>query len=197
MRHKSGFQRLAAIPRLRYSTCRPSAGPSCLDPGGGVPEWLNGTVSKTVVPLRVPRVRIPPPPPTSFCKLAKARQWRRNSFSLQRGLARPTELQRLAEHRFWSLNGFRLFLTEPRPIWFGRIKLNSYSALTFGSDRTFYRNSAARHSIRDIRSGRCAARGCAGLRMRQPEWPDRKGLQNRLLSTPGENGAATTSRIAR
>ena len=98
---------------------------------------------------------------------------------------------------FRSLNGFRLFLTEPRPIWFGRIKLNSYSALTFGSDRTFYRSSAARHSIRDTRSGRCAVRGCAGLRMRQPEWPDRKGLQNRLLSTPGENGVATTSRNAR
>jgi hypothetical protein len=33
--------------------------------------------------------------------------------------------------------------------------------------------------------------------MRQPEWPDRKGLQNRLLSIPGENSAATASRIAR
>ena len=30
---------------------------------GGVPERLNGAVSKTVVPLRVPRVRIPPSPP--------------------------------------------------------------------------------------------------------------------------------------
>ena len=30
---------------------------------GGVPEWLNGTVSKTVVRASVPRVRIPPPPP--------------------------------------------------------------------------------------------------------------------------------------
>src|SRR3954451_15225194 len=32
-------------------------------PRGGVPEWLNGAVSKTVVRVTpVPRVRIPPPP---------------------------------------------------------------------------------------------------------------------------------------
>lgn len=30
---------------------------------GEVPEWSNGAVSKTVVPLRVPRVRIPLSPP--------------------------------------------------------------------------------------------------------------------------------------
>ena len=30
---------------------------------GEVPEWSNGTVSKTVVRSRVPRVRIPPSPP--------------------------------------------------------------------------------------------------------------------------------------
>ena len=30
---------------------------------GEVQEWLNWTVSKTVVPARVPRVRIPPSPP--------------------------------------------------------------------------------------------------------------------------------------
>ena len=30
---------------------------------GGVPERLNGAVSKTVVRESVPRVRIPPPPP--------------------------------------------------------------------------------------------------------------------------------------
>ena len=30
---------------------------------GGVPEWLIGAVSKTVVRLGVPWVRIPPPPP--------------------------------------------------------------------------------------------------------------------------------------
>ena len=31
---------------------------------GGMPERLNGTVSKTVVGLRPPRVRIPVPPPS-------------------------------------------------------------------------------------------------------------------------------------
>ena len=34
---------------------------------GKMPEWSIGTVSKTVVPLRVPRVRIPVFPPTSDC----------------------------------------------------------------------------------------------------------------------------------
>src|SRR3546814_2401225 len=33
---------------------------------GEVPEWSLGTVSKTVVPLRVPWVRIPPSPPYSL-----------------------------------------------------------------------------------------------------------------------------------
>ena len=32
-------------------------------PYGGVAEWLNAAVSKTVWPFRVTRVRIPPPPP--------------------------------------------------------------------------------------------------------------------------------------
>ena len=33
-------------------------------PYGGVAEWLNAAVSKTVWPLGVTRVRIPPPPPS-------------------------------------------------------------------------------------------------------------------------------------
>jgi hypothetical protein len=38
-------------------------------PCGEVPEWSIGTVSKTVVPLRVPWVRIPPSPPfTAVCR---------------------------------------------------------------------------------------------------------------------------------
>ena len=32
---------------------------------GEVPEWSNGAVSKTVVPVRVPRVRIPVSPPNN------------------------------------------------------------------------------------------------------------------------------------
>ena len=32
-----------------------------------MPEWLNGTVSKTVVRATVPRVRIPLSPPKSKC----------------------------------------------------------------------------------------------------------------------------------
>ncbi len=41
--------------------------PSC----GEVPEWLNGTVSKTVVLARVPWVRIPPSPPEFLTKSLK------------------------------------------------------------------------------------------------------------------------------
>ncbi len=36
------------------------------DPRGEVPEWSNGAVSKTVVPSRGPRVRIPVSPPQSL-----------------------------------------------------------------------------------------------------------------------------------
>ena len=36
-------------------------------------EWLNRAVSKTVVPARVPWVRIPPSPPCNFdCRLPRA-----------------------------------------------------------------------------------------------------------------------------
>ena len=82
---------------------------------------------------------------------------------------------------FRSLNGFRLFPSKPRGIWFGQRKRNVPSRLPIRVDQTFHRSSAARHSIRDTRSGRGAVRRCARLRMRQPEWPDRKGLQNRLF----------------
>jgi hypothetical protein len=40
----------------------PSRATPCLQIGG-VAEWLIAAVLKTVVPLRVPGVRIPPPPP--------------------------------------------------------------------------------------------------------------------------------------
>ena len=46
---------------------------------GEVPERLNGAVSKTVVPLGVPRVRIPPSPPGIFGEMAerlKAHAWK-------------------------------------------------------------------------------------------------------------------------
>ena len=54
---------------------------------------------------------VPSPPPTSFCKLAQARQQRRNSSLFQRGLARPTEPQRLARRRF-SVSEWLSSLTE-------------------------------------------------------------------------------------
>ena len=69
--------------------------------------------------------------------------------------------------RFRSLNRFRLFPSEPRRIWFGQRKRNVSSRLPIRVDRTFHRSSAARHSIRDTRGGRCWARRCVGQRMRQ------------------------------
>lgn len=46
---------------------RPHRKPKRSTPRGGVAEWLNAAVSKTVLPVtRVTRVRIPPPPPVNF-----------------------------------------------------------------------------------------------------------------------------------
>ena len=42
---------------------RYAASQSTRNPCGGMPEWLNGAVSKTVVRVTVPGVRIPLPPP--------------------------------------------------------------------------------------------------------------------------------------
>ena len=41
-----------------------SAAAPCTIAAGGVAEWLKAAVLKTVVPARVPGVRIPPPPPS-------------------------------------------------------------------------------------------------------------------------------------
>jgi hypothetical protein len=41
---------------------------------GEVREWLNRAVSKTVVPLRVPWVRIPPSPPVKKDKGTRSRE---------------------------------------------------------------------------------------------------------------------------
>ena len=43
-------------------TCKP-AFIIYTQPAGGVAEWLNAAVLKTVEPSRAPGVRIPPPPP--------------------------------------------------------------------------------------------------------------------------------------
>ena len=49
--------------------------PRCRAYRGEVPEWSNGTVSKTVVPSRVPWVRIPPSPPFSGIKVLFYKVW--------------------------------------------------------------------------------------------------------------------------
>ncbi len=60
---------------LRYSNgCYPrmeATPPVWSNYNGGVPERLNGTVSKTVVPVRAPWVRIPPPPPFAAQMMGK------------------------------------------------------------------------------------------------------------------------------
>src|SRR5690242_6887315 len=50
---------LWSAPATRRGSPRPPAMPR-----GEVLEWLNRTVSKTVVSARAPRVRIPPSPPS-------------------------------------------------------------------------------------------------------------------------------------
>ena len=93
------------IYRKTGSACTPSvlsysARPDRRQLPGGVAEWLKAHAWKACLRETVTRVRIPLPPPTSFCKLAKARQWLRNSSLFQRGLPRPTEHQRLTGRRF-------------------------------------------------------------------------------------------------
>src|SRR5438874_12918689 len=51
-----------------------------IEKAGEVREWLNRAVSKTVEPLRVPWVRIPPSPPKYNQQLTK-------SFQIQRAIA--------------------------------------------------------------------------------------------------------------
>src|SRR6516164_3354126 len=70
-----------AFPQVVYNQC------------GGVAEWLNATVLKTVRPVRVSGVRIPPPPPhieQNLCKahLLTACYWRAAIF---RGISTPEE----------------------------------------------------------------------------------------------------------
>ena len=51
--HQMCNSTLAHFQQIVYNQC------------GGVAEWLNATVLKTVRPVRVSGVRIPPPPPLS------------------------------------------------------------------------------------------------------------------------------------
>src|SRR5262249_13572407 len=82
-----GFERKPVPPRARQPCSpkgdplaspppnrRPQAAPTV--PDGGVPEWSIGAVSKTVVPARVPWVRIPPPPPIDWEYLAEISRYR-------------------------------------------------------------------------------------------------------------------------
>ena len=77
-------------------------------PCGEVPEWSNGAVSKTVVPLRVPRVRIPLSPPlrpaglVSFHELAisspssrglRSRVWNRDGTNSPQYPRKPRKSQ--------------------------------------------------------------------------------------------------------
>ncbi len=66
--HPCATQLCATIPLSTGGAAATYAGPfsQCLKFRGGVPEWLNGAVSKTVVRESVPRVRIPLPPPPSL-----------------------------------------------------------------------------------------------------------------------------------
>ena len=63
---------------------------------GEVPEWSIGTVSKTVVPSRVPWVRIPPSPPLSCSEPEMRLPLGAIFFLFQRRLADAAEPRRLA-----------------------------------------------------------------------------------------------------
>src|SRR5690606_38370208 len=66
---------------------------------GEVREWLNRAVSKTVVPLRVPWVRIPPSPPLIFQSLSgfaalRGAIWGNDAVESERGLVALTLYRR-------------------------------------------------------------------------------------------------------
>ena len=162
-----------------------------------MPERSNGAVSKTVVLARVPRVRIPVSPPTSFCKLAQARQQRRNSSLFQRGLARPTEPQRLARRRF-SVSEWLSSLTERTSPDLVRSKKTQRFQSFADSCRPNFSPQFCRQAFNQRHSKWAWCRAS----MRAPAYaPARvarqKGSAEQAVSTPGENGAATASRIAR
>ena len=58
----------AAREAQKVAARRPA---SYMNADGEVPEWSNGTVSKTVVRVTVPWVRIPPSPPASLLFLQR------------------------------------------------------------------------------------------------------------------------------
>ena len=76
----------------------PSLGGSSLS-RGEVPEWSIGAVSKTVVPLRVPRVRIPPSPPFIFQKCLNSGH--EPFMGILRLFASPVALPRRRPCRRW------------------------------------------------------------------------------------------------
>ena len=59
---------------------------------GEMPEWSNGAVSKTVVPARVPRVRIPLSPPLFVSRQFHfVQRLQRGGLSSGRAVALPSE----------------------------------------------------------------------------------------------------------
>jgi hypothetical protein len=59
---------LLSVVALVHEFCS-AVGSGTLHASGGVTERTNVTVSKTVGPLGVPRVQIPPPPPSLLCPI--------------------------------------------------------------------------------------------------------------------------------
>ncbi len=66
---------------------------------GGVPEWSNGAVSKTVVRVTVPWVRIPPPPPVSRRETDSTLPIEPFFFLFQRCLRKPSKPRRLSQRQ--------------------------------------------------------------------------------------------------
>src|SRR6185369_4057759 len=103
----SGLLRLARKPRAGRASQPPPGGGDGFDGGafaraapeffpavaraeqyGEVAEWLNAAVSKTVIPLRVSGVRIPPSPPAPDCRNPRVPSMERWPSGLRRTLGK-------------------------------------------------------------------------------------------------------------
>ena len=82
---------------IRPLSTRTAAQPPSGARRGEVPEWSIGTVSKTVVPLRVPWVRIPPSPPLPCREPSIGRPQARKAPSSRAIFQMPSEPRRLGD----------------------------------------------------------------------------------------------------
>jgi hypothetical protein len=145
---------------------------------GGVPERLNGAVSKTVVRASVPRVRIPPPPLLWLGRSQFAAS--RAQFNERRDVSRPLQRrQRTSAHvdnrlRCWY------FIPPPFP---GRPREHEAGGPRYGAGNSFcHAEGRGFESLQPLRERRAFAglfiwladAGCGG-RVPRRIFPGRRG----------------------